>query len=718
LVGLFIIIALGFLVRFIGGLLLVLPLPLWAGDGLIDSAYSLPVIQLSENQIFRGRQFLIFEERSPQPNWQEACQHAKPIPWSPDRRPDPQKAYWFKLRVANVSVSTDQWLLKFVNLFNLDFIDAYIVPEQGKPIHVKAGPHRPKSDLTWPTDRFQCEFTVAPGDSLSLFIRLQNSTGYVVDPDFDLQGAKLGRAQAHQQQLGELFMLGIFVAMALYNLALYFINRQAVYFWYVMYMLGLVAFFAYQQCYLYNYFFAEWPKIAVYANSIALEVTLVSYSLFIRHFFQLPTQFPRLNRINNGILWLAAIKSVPNFAVLYFTFNLLWSDMILINISVLQLAILFYLLVGLRKCRDLASRIVWYGMVTLFALATVQAGLDQLIINGVVNGIFNQFVYLIEFGAIIEISCFSLALGLRAKQHEIDKQKAQAEVIGLKQDQNQKLEAEVTRRTQELLESNEALKQHREEIVALNENLEDLILQRTSELTYALDDLTMKKNGLEEFSYITSHNLRGPIAQLLGLTSIFNVADPTDPFNQEVIARLRKSAQQLDEVIHDLNRVLVIGAGHELIYETLGLDELFAQMRSGLETDIALSGAHIETNFVQMDKINSVRDYLANILYHILSNAIKYRSDVRPPVIKVRSYLLGDEVCLQVTDNGLGIDLNELNKYKIFGMYQRLHTHIEGKGLGLYLAKAQAEVLRGRIDLESKLNHGTTFKIYLPDQSR
>jgi signal transduction histidine kinase len=61
-------------------------------------------------------------------------------------------------------------------------------------------------------------------------------------------------------------------------------------------------------------------------------------------------------------------------------------------------------------------------------------------------------------------------------------------------------------------------------------------------------------------------------------------------------------------------------------------------------------------------------------------------------------------------DNGIGIDL-ERNKDKIFGLYQRFHSHTEGKGLGLYLVKSQVESMGGTINIESEVDKGTTFKI-------
>jgi signal transduction histidine kinase len=70
--------------------------------------------------------------------------------------------------------------------------------------------------------------------------------------------------------------------------------------------------------------------------------------------------------------------------------------------------------------------------------------------------------------------------------------------------------------------------------------------------------------------------------------------------------------------------------------------------------------------------------------------------------------------CLSVRDNGLGINLKNTDHYKIFGLYQRMHTHTEGKGLGLYLVKTQMESMNGRIEVESEPGQGSEFRMYWP----
>jgi signal transduction histidine kinase len=98
----------------------------------------------------------------------------------------------------------------------------------------------------------------------------------------------------------------------------------------------------------------------------------------------------------------------------------------------------------------------------------------------------------------------------------------------------------------------------------------------------------------------------------------------------------------------------------------------------------------------------------------LLTNAIKYRKADVPLVIQFKSGEDKDYIWFSVKDNGMGIDLKK-NEGKVFGLYNRFHgKKIVGKGIGLNLVKAQAESLGGRVEVESKVNEGCTFTVYLP----
>nr|WP_236676273.1 ATP-binding protein [Chryseolinea lacunae] len=118
----------------------------------------------------------------------------------------------------------------------------------------------------------------------------------------------------------------------------------------------------------------------------------------------------------------------------------------------------------------------------------------------------------------------------------------------------------------------------------------------------------------------------------------------------------------------------------------------------------------VHTDFKEAPFVYTIRPFLHSILYNLASNAIRYRSPQRPLLLDVKTTLHRGSIRIAVSDNGLGINLDQFGK-NLFGMYKRFHTHVEGRGLGLYLVKTQVEALQGTIVAESELNKGTTFTI-------
>lgn len=252
-----------------------------------------------------------------------------------------------------------------------------------------------------------------------------------------------------------------------------------------------------------------------------------------------------------------------------------------------------------------------------------------------------------------------------------------------------------------------------EEIKSLNEYLESKVQERTEELRKIIESLSKQNQDLEQFSYIISHNLRAPVARILGLVNIFDVENKNNDFNVQILSHLAKATQDLDTIIWDLTEVISIRNSFNLLKEPINLEELTQEVCNYLEGEIKNSHAQIQSNF-EVKSIFSVKSYVQSILHNLLSNAIKFRSTRREPQIYIKTEYIESYVCLSISDNGLGMDLNNTTQYKIFGLYQRLHEHVEGKGMGLFLVKTQIEALNGKIEVESKLNEGSVFKVYFP----
>ena len=117
----------------------------------------------------------------------------------------------------------------------------------------------------------------------------------------------------------------------------------------------------------------------------------------------------------------------------------------------------------------------------------------------------------------------------------------------------------------------------------------------------------------------------------------------------------------------------------------------------------------IQSDFSKAESIFSIPSYIRSIFQNLITNSIKYRHDGSSH-IRITSDEDNDYIYLTFEDDGMGIDLTK-NHSKVFGLYNRFHLGIEGKGMGLFMVKSQIESLHGEISVESKVNVGTKFFI-------
>lgn len=224
-------------------------------------------------------------------------------------------------------------------------------------------------------------------------------------------------------------------------------------------------------------------------------------------------------------------------------------------------------------------------------------------------------------------------------------------------------------------------------------------------------ELTQNNKNLQQFSYITSHNLRAPLSNLTGLLNLVEDIPVENEELKEILDGFRKSTHLLNDTINDLVRIIVIKDSHSIKKENVFIKDIFENVCSQLDFLIEVHKPIIECNFEKVSFLNTNKAYLESILLNLLTNSIKYRSHDRKLKINVTANQgVNDQVILIFKDNGIGIDL-EKNKDKVFGLYQRFHDIPDSKGLGLYLVKSQVETMGGTIRIDSKVNFGTTFTI-------
>ncbi|MEX0967200.1 MAG: PAS domain-containing sensor histidine kinase [Bacteroidia bacterium] len=243
-----------------------------------------------------------------------------------------------------------------------------------------------------------------------------------------------------------------------------------------------------------------------------------------------------------------------------------------------------------------------------------------------------------------------------------------------------------------------------------NQQLESRVNKRTEELRKTNKELSRMNGELDNFIYAASHDLRSPISNLEGLMDILksNVADKLDGPEMKIIEMMTRSITKFKSTIQDLTEITRVQKDLEEMAEDVSFEQQLTDVKIDVQHMINESGAEITTDF-QVPSIHYFRKNLRSIIYNFVSNAIKYRHPDRKPDIRLSTTLEKGRVVLRISDNGLG--LNPDQQSKLFAMFKRMHNHVEGSGIGLYMVKKIVENYGGTIQVQSEENKGSTFTV-------
>jgi len=216
----------------------------------------------------------------------------------------------------------------------------------------------------------------------------------------------------------------------------------------------------------------------------------------------------------------------------------------------------------------------------------------------------------------------------------------------------------------------------------------------------------------ETFIYSVSHDFRGPLTNMVLLVELMKSAlaknDKEDMLF--LLGKMEVSAKSLKDLIIELTDITKIGT--DLIHSqaSSNIEKILDEVKFTLKNQIYQSHAKITTNIL-IPELPFLTKNLRSILYNLLSNAIKCAAPERTPQIFIKTESLEDFILLSVADNGIGIE--EDQQLEIFSKFSRLRPDIEGTGIGLFIIAQMVRNQGGKIEVESKLDVGTTFKIYL-----
>ncbi len=257
-------------------------------------------------------------------------------------------------------------------------------------------------------------------------------------------------------------------------------------------------------------------------------------------------------------------------------------------------------------------------------------------------------------------------------------------------------------------EAEQALQQLSREVVASN-----------MELARANAQLVRTNVDLDNFVYTASHDLKAPIVNIEGLLKALVRQLSSPGAGAEGIATtisfMQESVERFKRTIAHLTEVAKLQQENNQPPTPVRLAGLIAEVQLDLAALVREAGAEVVVDADPDLTVEFSEKNLRSIVYNLLANAVKYRSPARRPLVRITARRTGTQVVLTVADNGLGIDLAKGRQEKLFAMFQRLHTHVEGTGLGLYMVKKMLENAGGTIEVESRVGEGSAFRVYFKE---
>jgi PAS domain S-box-containing protein len=256
-------------------------------------------------------------------------------------------------------------------------------------------------------------------------------------------------------------------------------------------------------------------------------------------------------------------------------------------------------------------------------------------------------------------------------------------------------------------------KRQAEELRQLNAELEQRVAERTLALEQSLHALEEKTGELEQFAYVSSHDLRQPLRSLVNYPQKL-LKEYGGQLDQQALDWLQKTiagAERLRRLIDDLLQYSRV-VRRDRVFEPTDCGEVFRTVCANLQADIEQTGARVTAT--PLPTVRGYQTHLIVLFQNLIGNALKFRAPDRPPQIEVESRRQGNDWLFQVRDNGIGMEEKYLKR--IFELGERLHSEAKypGSGFGLAICEKIVRGHGGRIWAASHPGQGSCFSLTLP----
>ncbi|MDJ1496282.1 7TM diverse intracellular signaling domain-containing protein [Cytophagaceae bacterium DM2B3-1] len=517
---------------------------------------------------------------------------------------------------------------------------------------------------------------------------------------------------------------GAMLVMLLYNLFVYVSLRQSTYLLFASFLLSLCIYISANSGYLYIFWLENFPKLDTYLKFCSAPVTLFVYIAFSCSYLE-RKYTTWLHKIANGLL----IAFLLNIGLILLGY---WYEGRMMSIILTLISIPFLIYLSINALHRGYSP-AWYFLTAnlIFLISCLIYAGQQLL-----ESTIPWASYGIQIGAVLQVSIFSMGLVKRIDwiQNQLllqiaENQRLEQSTIDEREQlilqKNKELEEKILKRTAQITEQKEEIEAQNTQLAQANETLLELqgtislqnqqLAETNSQLEYIVEERTNKlKQAVQEldtFIYRTSHDIRGPLARLLGLCLVANI-DVKDTTALDYFEKLYYQALHLDSILTRLSVAYEINQSEihiipinfnklqdDLLNKVIFVDN-FGRVDFQIEVD---NNLYFESDY----------NVLLFMLSHLTENAIKFQDlKQKEPYVKICIQAVDHKLVIQITDNGIGIPASDVPY--IFDMFSKAADKYRNTGMGLFMVKRAAAKLNGTVSLVESSSGLTQFQVVIP----
>lgn len=627
-----------------------------------------PITILKDNEVFSLNQNIeVLEDPSNQYTFSTIYKNSSSLPFHPiDQTDYSSPNHWIRFTIQNSSEGLQ--ILRLAVTFT-DSIFLYSKSIEGNYTQTISG------DLVKLGDRDNyngqlCYLTlfIDKDQRDTIYVKLQSNTAISLQfKKYTFSALKLYELSYNEKQdkinrYFQSFFYGALIIMLLYNLMIGLILRSVNYFYYSLFILCILLFFVSNGGFLVELFFYNHPRIDLYIRFFSLPILMISFLWFTSHYLKIESFEPRFKKY---ILFLIILFVI----LLAIMITGHWKTGRNISIITAIVSFIFILLSGIAISKK------GFRPARYFLIANI-----LLLIGGCVFAV-DRFLlirtdsflqYAVQFSCILQTALFSIGLAERIKLAESDAA-------------HSKFEIEKTERIREA-EKKKLIEER------------NLMLEKVNK-------------DLNTFIYKTAHDIKGPVATLVGLSEI-GLKDSKDPVSIEYLKRLNLTSQKLNQIIIRLQNIYQL-SNAEIKMEEIHFEKMIEEIKSELSNE-EFKTVELNLEDYLLSTFQSDAKIVKLILFILIENSYNFRIKANNHQTKIDILItsINSKVLIRIIDNGTGIDPQEAPF--IFDVFSKAALIHKTPGLGLFMAKTAADRLGGTIELVTSERGRTEFKVTLP----